>query len=317
MLSGGDPRPSPGRRRTRRARWIDTLAHDSPLRLRRRSGGAARELGVAPTSTPAARAGARACRPTNYLYNHIGSFAAGAEAAARSLFFGGVPRAVSPTCASRSSRAAWRGRRACSPTSSATGRSATRRPCCTTTPHALDRAQLAQLLRAVRHRPVRARADAPRLRRCTCSRSRSPTARSLDEFAAAGIPARPTCTDIFADQYFFGCEADDPLNAIAFDARLQPGRRAPQGGVRLRPRPLGRARPARRAARGLGAGRGRPAHAAGLPRLRVRQRRAPLGARATRTSSRARSSRMQFGVDQAAPEKCPLEETADRPPPTE
>ena len=28
---------------------------------------------------------------TNYLYNHIGSFAAGQEAAARSLFFGGVP----------------------------------------------------------------------------------------------------------------------------------------------------------------------------------------------------------------------------------
>jgi hypothetical protein len=28
---------------------------------------------------------------TNYLYNHLGSFAAAAEAAARSLFFGGVP----------------------------------------------------------------------------------------------------------------------------------------------------------------------------------------------------------------------------------
>ncbi len=27
---------------------------------------------------------------------------------------------------------------------------------------------------------------------------------------------------IFADQYFFGCEADDPMNALAFDTRINP-----------------------------------------------------------------------------------------------
>src|SRR5262249_36272226 len=35
--------------------------------------------------------------------------------------------------------------------------------------------------------------------------------------------------DIFERQFFFGCEADDPLTSLAFDARLLPG------GVRLNP----------------------------------------------------------------------------------
>ena len=28
---------------------------------------------------------------------------------------------------------------------------------------------------------------------------------------------------VFTEQYFFGCEADDPMNAMAFNAELNPG----------------------------------------------------------------------------------------------
>jgi hypothetical protein len=50
----------------------------------------------------------------------------------------------------------------------------------------------------------------------------------LDEFASSGVGGPADITETFVRQYFFGCEADDPMNAIAFDRRLNPG------GVRLK-----------------------------------------------------------------------------------
>jgi hypothetical protein len=51
--------------------------------------------------------------------------------------------------------------------------------------------------------------------------------------------------DIFTRQLGFGCEADDPMNALAFNDKHAPPRRPTERHVRLRHRPLGRARPAR------------------------------------------------------------------------
>jgi hypothetical protein len=50
----------------------------------------------------------------------------------------------------------------------------------------------------------------------------------VDEFASSEIHGPTDITDTFVRQYHFGCEADDPMNAIAFDRRLNPG------GVRLK-----------------------------------------------------------------------------------
>jgi hypothetical protein len=45
---------------------------------------------------------------------------------------------------------------------------------------------------------------------------------ALDEFAASGIRRAEDVRDVFTRQYFFGCEADDPTNAFAFDTRVNP-----------------------------------------------------------------------------------------------
>ena len=57
--------------------------------------------------------------------------------------------------------------------------------------------------------------------------------------------ASTSCSTSFTNRFFFGCEADDPMNVLAFVAGLEPGRRHTARGVRLRHRPLGRARHAR------------------------------------------------------------------------
>jgi predicted TIM-barrel fold metal-dependent hydrolase len=40
-----------------------------------------------------------------------------------------------------------------------------------------------------------------------------------DEFAASGVTSAADLTRIFSEQLFFGCEADDPMAAVAFDRR--------------------------------------------------------------------------------------------------
>jgi hypothetical protein len=52
---------------------------------------------------------------------------------------------------------------------------------------------------------------------------------SIDEFEKSGIQSAEEIRNIFVDKFYFGCEGDDPLNAMAFnprgipfDARLKP-----------------------------------------------------------------------------------------------
>jgi hypothetical protein len=49
-----------------------------------------------------------------------------------------------------------------------------------------------------------------------------PDPRTSDDFADALVSKPEDLVEIFERQFFFGCEADDPLNALAFDRRLLP-----------------------------------------------------------------------------------------------
>ena len=42
----------------------------------------------------------------------------------------------------------------------------------------------------------------------------------LDEFAALGIDRNEDLRDAVTENFYFGCEADDRMNALAFDTRL-------------------------------------------------------------------------------------------------
>jgi hypothetical protein len=44
----------------------------------------------------------------------------------------------------------------------------------------------------------------------------------LDEFAACRIETAPDIKTLFADPFFFGCEADDPLTSMAFNTKINP-----------------------------------------------------------------------------------------------
>ena len=73
------------------ASWVDTLGHDSlydygPLWAR------CVELGVVPAFHGIGYGWGSRVSPKNYVYNHLGNFAAAQEAACRSLIMGGVPR---------------------------------------------------------------------------------------------------------------------------------------------------------------------------------------------------------------------------------
>jgi hypothetical protein len=49
-----------------------------------------------------------------------------------------------------------------------------------------------------------------------------PPGASPDEFAETGITSAQDIEAIFTRQYFAGCEADDPMNAVAFRGGLYP-----------------------------------------------------------------------------------------------
>jgi predicted TIM-barrel fold metal-dependent hydrolase len=220
MFAGVIPRRVPGAEQTRGATYIDNVAHDSlhdydPVWRR------CAELGIAPTFHAGGQGwGTRASR-TNYVYNHIGNFAAAGEAACRGLVLGGVPhRFPQLRFAFLEGGVAW----ALNFYSDLLGHYEKRNRDAIRNydPAALDRAQLEKLFRE--HAPAALRARLDRLDEALLMLSdpkEDPA--SIDEFAASGARSAEDFRAIFERQFFFGCEADDPMNALAFEPRFSPG----------------------------------------------------------------------------------------------
>jgi len=219
MLSGVIPRRVPGAEDVRGARWLDTLAHDSdydydPVWQR------CQELGVSPTFHASGQGWGTRVSRSNYVYNHIGNFATAGEAACRSIFLGGVPRRFPKLrFAFLEGGVAW----AANLYSDILGHYAKRGGgrVHNYDPTELDRAQFEELLAA--HAPAAFRERADRLDEallmlCDPEEDRS----QIDEFADCGIESAEDVKQIFEEQFFFGCEADDPMNAIAFDTSKIP-----------------------------------------------------------------------------------------------
>ena len=101
--------------------------------------------------------------------------------------------------------------------------------------------------------------------------------KELDDYAACGIKRPEDIRDLFVNNFYFGCEADDPLNAYAFNRKAQSVRRENERLVRLRHRPFRCAGYEGCGARGIRAGRRRAHHRRRLPRLHVHQSGALFG----------------------------------------
>ncbi len=214
MFAGVISRKIPGCEDVRGANWMDTLAHDSdydydPLWKR------AEELGVAVTFHASGMGWGSRMSRSNYVYNHIGNFAVAGEAACRAIFFGGVAqRFPRLRFGFLEGGVAW----AANLFSDILGHyeKRNREAIAHYDPAELDRGLIEQLLKEHAPAPVRGALD--RLDDALLMLSDPEEDRSLiDEFAACGVDSTEDIKDLFEQRFFFGCEADDPMNAIAFD----------------------------------------------------------------------------------------------------
>ncbi|MFM8861270.1 MAG: amidohydrolase family protein [Acidimicrobiia bacterium] len=222
MLGGVVPRP---RGDGSGAVWMDGLGHGSPLDYTP-LWDACVELGVSPTFHSSGMGWGSRTSPSNYVFNHIGNFAAAGELTARSLFFGGVPmRYPQLRFAFLEGGTAW----ACNLYSDIIGHWEKRNigAIGQYDPAALDRELLSSLFGDYAEGRMRERLD--RLGTGLNMLSEPIVGDDVvDEFAESLVTSADDIRRIFTEQYFFGCEADDPMAAVAFNTSLNPlGARLP------------------------------------------------------------------------------------------
>jgi predicted TIM-barrel fold metal-dependent hydrolase len=219
LLAGHVARPAPIPDPPRSARWIDTLGLDSeydydPVWAK------CEELGVAATFHSSAMGWNGRASPSNYVYNHLGNFAAAGEATCRSLFLAGVTRRFPRLrMAFLEGGVAW----ACQLYSDLVGHYEKRGGGRVRAydPREIDRARIHELFD--RHAPASFRRRASELDavlHLLAEPDEDPA--GLDEFARCGIERPEQIRELFAEPFLFGCEADDPMNALAWGTDRNP-----------------------------------------------------------------------------------------------
>lgn len=215
LLNGLVYRPL-GKDLPRGARWVDTFGPESPYDYEPVWQRCV-ELGVAPTFHSSAMGWGSRISQTNYVFNHLGNFAQAGEATCRSLFMNGVlARNPGLRCAFLEGGAAW----ACGLYADLVGHFEKRGPggIGEYDPDSMDRALIRRLFES--HGSERFKKHLDELEDGLRVLSRPGDRR--DDFAASGIGSSEEIRDVFLRNFRFGCEADDPLNAMAFDARVNP-----------------------------------------------------------------------------------------------
>jgi predicted TIM-barrel fold metal-dependent hydrolase len=203
-----------------RLRWLDAYgldsAHDYDPFWRR-----AIELGIPLACHSPAMGFSDRASCSNHMFNHCGHFAAAGDLLARSLFFGGVTKRFSRLRVALLEGgvahgvrlygdlvARWKKRG---------GPNAARLD-----PANIDPVRYADLI--AEHESALARFPAAELARSLAG----PRDGERDDFAASGVRSVEEIRDAFCPNFYWGCEADDPLVGTAFDPRLTPlGARVP------------------------------------------------------------------------------------------
>jgi predicted TIM-barrel fold metal-dependent hydrolase len=213
MCTGIVHRPTAGAENVRSARWLDGLGLDSeydydPFWSR------CVELGITPTFHSTGMGWGSRVSPTSYVANHLGSFAAAGEALCRSLFLGGVMhRFPRLRFAFLEGGVAW----AATLCADLIGHWEKRHSDVIRQydPARLDRPQLREFINRFGSDDVRARLDEldDALRLLS---DPDEDREALDEFASSGVTSADEIRSTFAERCFFGCEADDPMWALAF-----------------------------------------------------------------------------------------------------
>jgi predicted TIM-barrel fold metal-dependent hydrolase len=219
LLAGHVLRPLPGEGLPRGARWLDCFGAESPhdydpVWAR------CEALGVAPTFHSSGMGWGSRISLHSYVFNHLGNFAAAGEAVCRALFLAGVPRRFPRLrFAFLEGGVAWAAQLAADLVGHFEKRS--REAVRSYDPAALDRARLSALAQQWGAPRVRERLGELDASLHLLSEPDEDPAR-LDEFAALGLDSAEALARLFAERFFFGCEADDPLNAVAYDRARNP-----------------------------------------------------------------------------------------------
>jgi len=212
-------RPLPGENLPRGARWLDSFGAESafdydPVWAR------CEALGVAPTFHSSGMGWGSRNALHSYVFNHLGNFAAAGEAVCRALFLAGVPqRFPRLRFAFLEGGVAWAAQLAADLVGHYEKRSgdAIR----SYDPARLDRARLAALAKQWGAPRVAERLAELDANLHLLSEPDEDPAR-LDEFASVGVDSAEALARLFAGRFFFGCQADDPLNAVAYDRGRSP-----------------------------------------------------------------------------------------------
>jgi predicted TIM-barrel fold metal-dependent hydrolase len=174
-----------------------------------------RELGVAPTFHTGGRSFGLRNNPSNFTFNHIGHFAAAGHAVAKGLFLGGVTRrfpdlrfgflegGVGWGCqlfADLIEHWERRGKKGLEYMD----------------PKKLDRKLLRQFVDKYGYEEIAAELDRRDGWPAKEEDSLTGGVPVLDDYAACDITKKSDWIDRYVTPYFFGCEADDRMNAVAF-----------------------------------------------------------------------------------------------------
>lgn len=206
--------------------YIDNLALDSaydydPLWR------ALTELKLAPMTHSGSQGWVDRSSPNNFVFNHLGHFAAAAHSFARALFLGGVVhRFPDLKFGFLECGVGW-----------------ARNLCCDMVGHwekrnedamlahlrptNLDLDRMAALFDEYGGPWMTGRTDEMLasldvLIPHTDVRTLTERETALDDFQAANVHSKEEVANEFAKNFFFGCESDDPMTALAFDSRLGP-----------------------------------------------------------------------------------------------
>lgn len=157
---------------------------------------------------------------SNYVFNHMGHFGAAGEYLARSLFMGGVTRRFPDLRVALLEGGVTFGARLYSDLMGHWQKRNIKALEANLDPNRIDRAQAADLFRRYGGTMVEGKLD--QVERALGIGLHEFPAELRDEFAACGIERVEDIRDHFIPNFYFGCEADDPLNAWAFDRRVNP-----------------------------------------------------------------------------------------------
>lgn len=200
--------------------WLDTFgidsAHDYDVVWAK-----CQELGVSPTFHRGSRGKFFRLSVSNFCYNHIGHFAAASEAVCKSLFLGGVTRRFPDLnfgfleggvgfavllYADLINHWEIRNGEALK----------------FTDPAELDVNLLRELADEYASEAMQEALAESRGISTNNGPSSTGGLNQLDDYAACEIESKSDIKSLFADRFYFGCEADDVTNALAFQTRNNP-----------------------------------------------------------------------------------------------